>query len=353
MQAKVSSRGLRFFAHDRVSPDCPAAGETPEHRALKALLAAAARSAGWIASIEADPDADDAGGWRADVLARDVGSGRRVALEAQLASMTVDVGRQRTAVYAADQIRVLWATFKDSPWLLRLPSIKVVDDRSGGQVVTRGLARWRDANWSLDVGPVPLDRVVAGFLDERAVERPLRYASEELQRGDRFIRLWHDDAVVVASASDVAAADLYEAQQAASLAEEELERERHAENIRALYSRQALLLPVAVEDARSEGGGVWVGVPPRWAPGERPLDATEAHGNPATAMGSAVWVGHSATEIRLFAVLSPVSGRITPDLAASWHRRQTRIYVASDNEARRVARVLGWPVTALHLVQCS
>lgn len=353
MQAKVSKRGLRFFAHDRVSPECPAAGETPEHRALKALLAAAARSAGWIASIEVDPDADDAGGWRADVLARDIGSERRVALEAQLASMTVEVGRQRTALYAADRIRVLWATSKDSPWLLGLPGIKVVDDGSGGQVVTRGLARWLDANWSLDVGPVPLDRVVAGFLEERAVERPLRYASEELQRGGRSIHLWHDDAVVVARASDVAAAGLYEAQQAARLAEAELEKERHAENIRALHSRQERLLPVAVEDARRERGGVWVGVPPRWAPRERPVDATEARGNLATAMGSVVWVGHSATEIRLFAVLSPVASRISPDLAASWHRRQARIYVAGDDEARRVARALGWPLTALHLVYSS
>lgn len=353
MQAKVSKRGLRFFAHDRVSPDCPAAGETPEHRALKALLAAAVRSAGWIASIEVDPGADDAGGWRADVLARDVESARRVALEAQLAPMTVDVGRQRTALYAADQIGVLWATTKDSPWLLRLPGIKVVDDGSGGQVVTRGLARWRDANWRLDVGPIPLARVVAGFLDGRAVERPLRYASEELQRGGRFVHLWHDDAVVVARASDVAAADLFETQQAARLAEAERERQRHAENIRALYARQASLLPVAVEDARSEGGGVWVGVPQRWAPGDRPVHATDAHGDSTTAMGSVVWVGPSATEIRLFAVLSPVASRITPDLAASWRRRQTRIYVAGDDEARRVARALGWPVTALHLVQSS
>lgn len=353
MQAKISKRGLRFFAHDRVSPDCPAAGETPEHRALKALLAAVVRNAGWIASIEVYPGADDAGGWRADVLARDADSSRRVALEAQLASMTVDVGRQRSALYAADQMRVLWVTSKDAPWLLALPGIKVVDDGSGGHVVTRGLARWRDATWSLDVEPVPLDRVVAGFLEERAVEQTLRYASEELQRGGRFIHLWHDDAVVVARAPDVAAARLYEAQQAARLAESEREKQKHAENIRALYERQASLLPVAVEDARGEGGGVWVGVPPMWAPWERPVDATEAHGNPATAMGSVVWVGHSATEIRLFAVLSPVASRITADLAASWHRRQARIYVAGDDEARRVARALGWPVTALHVVNSS
>ncbi|MAT07190.1 MAG: RNA methyltransferase, partial [Acidimicrobiaceae bacterium] len=53
MHAKVSKSGLRFFAHDRVSPDCPSNGETAAHRELKAVIAATARAIGLEAEIEA------------------------------------------------------------------------------------------------------------------------------------------------------------------------------------------------------------------------------------------------------------------------------------------------------------
>ena len=67
VHAKVSSGGLRFFAHDpERRPDCPAARETMEHHLLKLELATAVRSTGWRAELEATrPGAQ----WRADVLA--------------------------------------------------------------------------------------------------------------------------------------------------------------------------------------------------------------------------------------------------------------------------------------------
>ena len=55
MQARRSSLGLRFFAHDRTEPTCPSNGETPEHRALKHTIAQAIREAYPTAEIEAVP----------------------------------------------------------------------------------------------------------------------------------------------------------------------------------------------------------------------------------------------------------------------------------------------------------
>jgi competence protein CoiA len=104
MHAKVSPRGTRFFAHDRKVPDCPAAGETPTHRLLKGMLADAIRTAGWSAAVEATPGSGDVGGWRADVLAIDATTGRRVAFEVQLAALTIADARSRTARYSADEI---------------------------------------------------------------------------------------------------------------------------------------------------------------------------------------------------------------------------------------------------------
>src|SRR6266536_2587056 len=104
MSAKVSSRGLRFFAH-RSAADCPTLGETLEHRLLKIELAAAIRGAGWTAELEVPGN-----GWRADVLAARPDSARRIAFEAQLAAATIDDLRQRTATMAADHIEVCWVT---------------------------------------------------------------------------------------------------------------------------------------------------------------------------------------------------------------------------------------------------
>ncbi|GGX37168.1 hypothetical protein [Streptomyces lomondensis] len=50
VHAKVSGRSGRFFAHDRRSTTCAAAGETEEHRSLKRTLSAAVRQAGHQAS---------------------------------------------------------------------------------------------------------------------------------------------------------------------------------------------------------------------------------------------------------------------------------------------------------------
>ena len=80
LHAKVSPKGLRFFAHDAAAPRCSLAGETIAHHLLKLQLASCVRDAGWYAELEVAGD-----GWRADVLSSSPDGRVRMAWEAQLA----------------------------------------------------------------------------------------------------------------------------------------------------------------------------------------------------------------------------------------------------------------------------
>ncbi|KUO15922.1 competence protein CoiA family protein [Streptomyces dysideae] len=121
MHAKVSGRGGRFFAHDRRSTTCAAAGETEEHRALKRALAAAARETGHRAELEVRAAH---GGWRADVLVTAL-SGARTALEAQVSSASVDEVLERTRRYQDDGLGVVWFTHRAARWLDRVPAARL------------------------------------------------------------------------------------------------------------------------------------------------------------------------------------------------------------------------------------
>lgn len=136
MHAKVSHLGARFFAHDSAAPSCPSHGETVEHQRLKRLLAVAVRAAGWKAFLEAPGD-----GWRADVLAVDPVSNRRVAWEAQRSPITVSQLYERTARYAAAGVEVCWVTDRSTAWLGSVPSILVAAGKRGDLLVTAGHAR--------------------------------------------------------------------------------------------------------------------------------------------------------------------------------------------------------------------
>lgn len=105
LHAKLSPKGLRFFAHDRAAPTCSLVGETMAHRLLKLQLASAIRDAGWYAELEVAGE-----GWRADVVATSPDGTRRMAWEAQLAQITVDELRERTRRMGASGVRVCWVT---------------------------------------------------------------------------------------------------------------------------------------------------------------------------------------------------------------------------------------------------
>jgi len=195
MHAKRSRLGNRFFAHDQKPQACDLSGETLQHQELKAMLAAAVRAAGGRALVEAVPAVGDVGGWRADVLA--VGpEGNRVAFEVQLASMTVDEGRARTAKYVRDGIQSVWVTIRPAVWLYVLPSIQVAVTEDG-LIVNEGVGMWRDGGWVTWRGQ-PIDRAMSAWVENRL--RPLGpiRISEHRDTGPYF----HPQAVVWVARTD-------------------------------------------------------------------------------------------------------------------------------------------------------
>lgn len=101
----VHGHDLWFFRHDPgAPPSCPSHGESPAHLALKDELARAARAADCTARFEI---VSPTGTWRADVLA-ETPDGRELALEAQLASQTVEKTKARTAAFNADGVAAFW-----------------------------------------------------------------------------------------------------------------------------------------------------------------------------------------------------------------------------------------------------
>ncbi|MGW5569003.1 competence protein CoiA family protein [Streptomyces tendae] len=115
-------------------------GESIEHHLLKLELAQAARAAGFHAEYEVlAPD----GSWRADVMATSTDGTRRVALEAQLSSITCESIQARTNRYERDGIAVCWFGVTPRPWVGSVPSLLLSSpdhDRSGW-IVSAGIAR--------------------------------------------------------------------------------------------------------------------------------------------------------------------------------------------------------------------
>ncbi len=134
--------------------------ESPAHRDLKHRIALMIRDAGFEATVEATPNVDDSGGWRADVLGT-APSGRRVAFEIQLAGITIAEGQERTDRYARDQSMTIWVSTRHTVWISGLPSARLVL-RDGTITADRGLSRLNDRTpylWK-PAGEVDFSRVV-------------------------------------------------------------------------------------------------------------------------------------------------------------------------------------------------
>ncbi|MEU6370858.1 hypothetical protein ABZ876_35365 [Streptomyces sp. NPDC046931] len=169
MHAKVSPLGLRFFAHAPGAPTCTLVEEPMAHHLLKLELAQAARAAGWMAELEVSgPD----GRWRADVLASTANS-RRVALEAQLASITAAEIRARTQRMGADGVRAYWFSDRSRiPWLGAVPSMRLA--RQGEDLVAvEPMARFTGAYWDPEPS-IPLSEFVGRVLTSRLVSHAPR-----------------------------------------------------------------------------------------------------------------------------------------------------------------------------------
>ncbi|MEN2424364.1 competence protein CoiA family protein [Streptomyces rimosus] len=192
MHAKVSSLGLRFFAHTPGAPTCTLAEESMAHHLLKLELAQAARANGWIAELEVrGPD----GSWRTDVLASTAG-GRRFALEAQLASITAAEIRARTERMSAYGVRSCWFSDRSRiPWLGVVPSVRLAR-QDNELVAVEPMARFSDSSWAPEPS-IPF----AEFMSRILTLRFIGHAPRSPQRHVRSVRmLWASPRCVLAEA---------------------------------------------------------------------------------------------------------------------------------------------------------
>ena len=329
------------------------------------MLADAIRAAGCSAAVEATPGSGDIGGWRADVLAVDATTGRRVAFEVQLAPLTIADARSRTARYRADEIQTIWLTTRSAPWVWAVPGCRLVQQpaadgatASSGFAVAAGLAKLIDDIWEIPP-PVDLQRVIAGVLASTIVPFAIGDVHERVPHGQGMRTLWHDDATALVPSAHVSRGRTLARDRECAEARARAEAERirvdiasHRRNREALYERQEHLVPIAVAHATvalGTGEHVWIGVPPtRLLPGTA-LGRLDAAGNEKSAQAATVWIGRKRDTLRLFAACAPVAGLVTEGLAASWRRRRVRVYVAEENEAKRVAAALRCSASSLHL----
>ncbi|MEH0973611.1 competence protein CoiA family protein [Micromonospora sp. CPCC 205546] len=199
VHAKVSSGGLRFFAHDpERRPDCPAARETMEHHLLKLELATAVRSTGWRAELEATrPGAQ----WRADVLAVSPDGCRTMAWEVQLSSITAEEIAERSGRLDGAGVPVCWVGVKPRRWAEEVPSVVVRPPAERGQAwrVTHGLFRF-DGAWlpaEVDLAPfvgwVLFEQVI--YYDDvlRRVWTAPRYARRAAETQADRVAQWRAD----------------------------------------------------------------------------------------------------------------------------------------------------------------
>ncbi|MFD5317581.1 competence protein CoiA family protein [Streptomyces sp. NPDC127098] len=308
---------LWFLRHANKAPHCATKtdGEGLQHHLLKLDLAHHARAAGWTAEYEV-PAAD--GAWRADVLATSPDGARRVALEAQMASISVADITARTARYRADGIEVCWFTDRKTiPWLGDVPAAQIARPEDDGPVqVTAGPARFVP-EWCEDRGscggcqcescaggvdgplpcgghgtwqtvdPFPLDRFVRAICTDAT--RPHQLRTEEDEEQWRWITRRYfelEEEQVQAQARREQAVDRLLARHR----RQATDARDHQAAIEALLQRQKALTRPAVEYIYQHMGRY-----PRVA----------EHGTPEFAMGVPVYLGDAPC-----AVICPVAGRI-------------------------------------------
>lgn len=342
LHAKVSPapRRLRYFAHDALGSECPLSGESLAHRLLKVELANAIRDVGWEARLEVAGD-----GWRADVLATDPGTSRRMAWEAQLSPQTADETLERTENLRRSGVRVCWVTDKRAPWLGSAPSVRVAREGDVLQVVqghARLSAGWCQTRnrcegailserggpcdghgeWATP-GPVTLNGFVGFVLTGRV--RPHRIKVEPWEQ----IGPW----VWTASAYLRLAEELADAERRRDewLHSQDELRAAHEQRIRALLKRQEDLRRPVMDWMLREGGKQVV-----IADGERA---------PRWAMGVPVYFGQ-----QVVGVVCPVASRVDEVVA---RLSNLTIFAASNAERERILRATHRPVVVVVLAPAT
>jgi hypothetical protein len=305
------------------------------HRLLKLQLASAIRDAGWYAELEVAGE-----GWRADVLATSPDGTRRMAWEAQLAQITLDELRGRTARMKASGVPVCWVTDHDRPWIGAVPAIRLSLPTEPGKAapadtkVVDGPSAFRESwcprrrrcdydapgpcpghgSWGTVVPSLDLGVFVAGVLagTVRTHQVVPRRSLSSIPAEARVV--WTTRPHVAAEHAQLTARE--RRRELDDL--EAAERERHLAAIAAKLARQQALTPPAVELLGTEARG-YVGV----------RDAT-----PEWAMGVPLFV-HDMPQ----GVISPVVSRITGEVLERF--RHVTLFVATDAERRVLARACG------------
>lgn len=134
---KTSPLGTQFFAHYRKSEDCISKPESKEHLRLKAIVSAAAESAGWTVTTEYIGQSANGDKWIADVYCTKRKA--KIALEIQLSPQTAKELNARHKRYVESDVRDAWF-MKDSVYvnsghssILNFPRFQIkhfMDDRS-------------------------------------------------------------------------------------------------------------------------------------------------------------------------------------------------------------------------------
>jgi hypothetical protein len=402
MTAKNSKLGNRFFSHVVERPECPSYGETREHREMKRLLASAIRAQGWEAHLEATPMSGDVGVWRADVLAVDPSSGRRVAFEVQLAGMTVATGKLRTDRYSRDGIDTYWVAHKNAWWLWRLPGFRIEHNHSErSPIVTRGVAYFgphRDVQgavkapefmyWQPPSKDLTLDQlmkaVVEGTLTVHEIDpddgrrlaggRTMRGSGERmsllvsrgsLERASNYQGSTDDVNALVEKPArdqheepdpDSAMTTFLEEipDRRASLVKLLSDGVRAGSYFRGYYQRQARLIPVVLAEVESrcaKGEQVWIGIPPRRIGVSGPISSfrreddlgwCELNGNLSTSDGALFSVGPDSTHAVPVAIVSPIPMQHRPGASSFWREWGVTLYVETADEEATLALIAGY-----------
>jgi hypothetical protein len=116
VQIRTPAGRIAHFYHLSTTPGCQGSGgESQEHLALKARIAAAVMQAGWGAEVEAEQrSADGTLVWKADILARRRNAA--IAFEVQLSNPDWTTMGQRQARYKESGARGLWFVKTKKPF---------------------------------------------------------------------------------------------------------------------------------------------------------------------------------------------------------------------------------------------
>lgn len=182
VQIRTPAGKIAHFYHLSTTPGCQGSkGETQEHLALKARIAAAVLQAGWQVEVEAEKRADNGAlVWKADVLA--TRGSARVAFEVQLSNPDWTIMGERQERYKQSGVRGLWFVKTKKPYPVKqaLPIFSLATrDDAAWLVRLRHPVDWED-EWSQTWGLCNLSDFVGKALSGALKWAPLASSPEAL-----------------------------------------------------------------------------------------------------------------------------------------------------------------------------